>query len=101
MPWFRIGIIVYALLYLVGAYFVLHKHSSSGLVAAYLIINGLLILFGTIFEAGRYKPKLQHDKGKWVMTDERFIDDTTGKHMAVRFNPKTGERDYVEDDQAQ
>jgi len=94
----RIGLIVYGLVYLVGAFFVLHGHKINMFIAAYLIVNGSLILFGAVFEHGRYRPEVKDsDQDGWVVTDERFTDDVTGKMMIVRYNPQTGERDYVED----
>lgn len=57
---------------------------------------GLLILLGTVWERVRYKPLETGRPGAgWVATDERFIDDETGKPVRVWLEPATGERRYV------
>jgi hypothetical protein len=59
-------------------------------------LGGLIILGGTLFEARRYRARVSRTTG-WQDTPEKFVDPTTGKLMRVRFNPQTGERDYVEE----
>ncbi|MBV9992890.1 MAG: hypothetical protein JOZ72_16550 [Alphaproteobacteria bacterium] len=57
---------------------------------------GILLLLGTVWEKVRYKPLETASPGSgWVATDERFIDDETGKPVRVRLEPATGERRYV------
>ena len=62
------------------------------------MIFGALLLLGTVWERLYYKP-LQHNRpgAGWVATDERFVDDATGKPVRVWLEPKSGERAYVED----
>lgn len=57
---------------------------------------GILLLLGTVWEKARYKPLETARPGNgWVATDERFIDDETGKPVRVWLEPATGERRYV------
>lgn len=60
-----------------------------------LAVGGAIILAGTLFEARRYRARVSA-QGGWQDTEERFIDPITGRLMRVRFNPRTGERDYVD-----
>lgn len=54
---------------------------------------GALIVLGLFFD--RYRKRIQ-ESGDWEPTGERFVDPATGKLVEVRYNPKTGERDYRE-----
>ena len=65
------------------------------LVAGYLIINGLVLIAGLAFERHRYTPAVDRTTGDWQPTGERFIDPASGRLLEVRFNARTGERDYV------
>ena len=65
-------------------------------VVIYLAVSGAIIAGGILFERQGYRPNVDRTRGKWQPTGERFIDPTTGRMMEVRFNPQTGERDYVE-----
>ena len=67
------------------------------LLSFYLGGLGAAMVVGVAFEKGRYKPDATSGDIEWQVTNERFFDDTSGKWMRVRFNPKTGERDYVEE----
>jgi hypothetical protein len=61
-------------------------------------IFGALLLLGTVWERLYYKPLERSRPGPgWVATDERFVDDATGKPIRVWLEPKSGERAYVED----
>ncbi len=60
--------------------------------------GGGLILLGTLWERFRYKTVEKGVPGPgWVCTDERFVDDETGKPVSVYLEPTTGERQYVQD----
>jgi hypothetical protein len=60
------------------------------------LIFGSLLLLGTLWERVRYKPVETGRPGSgWVATDERFVDDETGKPVRVWLEPATGERRYV------
>ena len=61
-----------------------------------LAVPGLVLLFGLLVEAWRYKPLTDHQPGPgWIPTDERFIDPESGKLVAVFYKPATGERRYI------
>lgn len=60
-----------------------------------LAVSGAVILAGVLFEARRYQRRTRATSG-WQMTEEKFLDPTTGHLMQVRYNPATGERDYVD-----
>lgn len=64
-------------------------------------LGGLCILLAIVFEARRYRGAAPSSGSEgadaWQKTDERFVDPSTGKRMSVRYNPQTGERDYVEE----
>ena len=58
---------------------------------------GVILLVGTLYERIRYKPVLETRPKSAVRTDERFIDETTGKPVTVYIDPVTGERSYVQE----
>jgi hypothetical protein len=59
---------------------------------------GLVLILGTVFERFRYKPiEAMAPAGNWIRTEERFIDDETGRPVTVYMDPETGERKYVHD----
>ena len=62
----------------------------------YLIGIGLILTLALLFERRRYRPRVNRAAGRWEKTDERFIDPTSGHVIEVRYNPETGERDYVD-----
>ncbi|HET6277043.1 MAG TPA: hypothetical protein VFE16_14030 [Candidatus Cybelea sp.] len=63
-------------------------------LALELGVFGALVLIGTFFE-GRYRGRRATGSG-WQSTSERFVDPTSGKLVEVRYNPRTGERAYVD-----
>lgn len=67
--------------------------ARSGGISFFII--GALLLVGTVFEARRYRPK-PRAMAEWETTGERFVDPTSGKLTEVRYNPQTGEREYVD-----
>lgn len=56
-------------------------------------------LVGIIFERFHYSGNASaaSPRGDWRATNERFLDDETGRPVLVWFNPTTGARKYVED----
>ena len=63
-----------------------------------LIIWGVALVAGTVFERVIYKPNLAQRPGpSYERTTERFIDDQTGQAVTVYIEPATGERAYVRD----
>jgi hypothetical protein len=65
-------------------------------VVIYLAVSGALFTGAILFERRGYRPNVDATRGRWQLTGERFVDPTTGKLMEVRYNPETGERDYIE-----
>ena len=70
---------------------------ASGFPSIPALLLGCVIVITAIAEPvyGRLtgRPPLS---GGWQPTSERFIDPATGKHVEVWFEPKSGERRYVE-----
>ncbi|MHB8178728.1 MAG: hypothetical protein ACYDA5_05480 [Vulcanimicrobiaceae bacterium] len=60
------------------------------------IVGGTVLVAAILFERSRYRPAIDRSAAGWQATGERFIDPTSGKLLEVRYNPQTGERDYVE-----
>ncbi len=68
----------------------------------WLLINGLAMTAGIVWERWRYRAVDTHTPGAgWQRTDERFIDPESGKLTEVWFEPATGERRYVLSDRLQ
>jgi hypothetical protein len=88
-------LIAYGVLCLIVAGILLAVHATIVLVI-YLIVNGLLIVGGILFERRGYRSRVDRTRGKWQPTGERFMDPTTGRVVEVYYNPQTGERDYHE-----
>jgi hypothetical protein len=85
----------FAVLSLAGAAIAL----ALGAVPSALMLGawGVILLVGTLYERIRYKPVLETRPKSAVRTDERFIDETTGKPVTVYIDPVTGERSYVQE----
>lgn len=62
--------------------------------AFYLLISGIILTVGILFERWRYSRSATSPTGNWQTTGERFVDPTRGKLVEVLYNPDTGERDY-------
>jgi len=63
-----------------------------------LLIWGGILLAAVVYERFRYKPLADHRPGPgWERTTERFVDAESGKTVTVYVEPKTGERQYVEE----
>ena len=60
---------------------------------------GAILAGGVLIERWRYQPLADNRPGRdWQATPERFVDPETGRLVTVFFNPATGERRYVADD---
>lgn len=55
-----------------------------------------IFLLGTLYERFHYRGAPEMPGEGWEPTAERFRDDETGALVTVWFNPRTGERRYVE-----
>jgi fatty acid desaturase len=77
------------------------------LLAALAVFGGWpawppLIAFGVVlvcvlFERAQYKAIADQPPPGWEATGERFIDPETGKQVAVYYDPKSGQRQYVKE----
>lgn len=61
-----------------------------------LVALGAVLTLGILFERRGYHPRVDRSSGNWEETGERFVDPVTGNLIEVRYNPDTGERDYVD-----
>lgn len=71
---------------------------SAGAVvqlAVYLLLNGVVVLAAILFERSRYRPTLD-PSARPERTGERFIDPVSKRLMEVRYDPRTGKREYVD-----
>jgi hypothetical protein len=64
-----------------------------------LALWGAILAGGLLVERWRYQLLADNRPGRdWQATAERFVDPETGRLVTVFFNPTTGERRYVADD---
>lgn len=62
-----------------------------------MLAMAALLLLGTIGERFYYRGATASlDTAEWQPTAERFLDEESGRLVTVWFNPRTGERRYVE-----
>ena len=80
----------------VGAY-LLSIHVAL-VLAIYLVVGGAVLAGSIVLERRGYRPRVDRARGHWQRTGERFVDPSSGRLMEVRYNPDTGERDYVDVD---
>src|SRR5690348_9137484 len=64
--------------------------------AIQLFVGGAVLAAGVALERWRYRPQIDRAHGRWQPTGERFVDPVSGHLTEVRFNPETGQRDYVD-----
>lgn len=92
----RIVLIGLAALAVVGAVALLVAGvGTSTTTIIWVIVEAAILLLALLLERGRYRPKAS--PGPWESTAERFQDPTTGRWIRVEYNPRTGERRYVDD----
>ena len=65
-------------------------------LAVELIVGSLVLVAALLFERRGYHPDVDRTRGEWQATGERFVDPTSGHLIEVRFDPTTGQRDYVD-----
>jgi hypothetical protein len=66
-------------------------------MATFCAVWGAILVFGIVYERYAYKTivdKVPAGKG-WTRTDERFVDEKSGRTVTVYIKPFTGERAYV------
>jgi hypothetical protein len=59
-----------------------------------LLLLGAVTVLGVLLEARRYRGGGRSSGGQ--ATSERFVDPTTGRLTEVRYDPTTGDRQYVD-----
>ncbi len=64
-------------------------------VGFWLAIEAAILLLAVLLERGRYRPTTS--SGPWMPSPERFQDPATGRWIRVEYNPRTGERRYIEE----
>ena len=63
-----------------------------------MLIFPAIIVAGIVFERVNYRGNASDKTDpNWRPTNERFLDDATGRPITVWFNAATGERRYVDD----
>jgi hypothetical protein len=90
----RNAIIVVGVLCLLGGGAAILAGAMPGFVA---LAWGIILLLGTLYERVRYKSLLRQGPSGTVRTNERFVDDSTGRTVTVYVDPASGERSYVEE----
>jgi hypothetical protein len=61
------------------------------------LVAAAVLLVGIVFERRRYgASQAKPTGGQWRETPERFVDDASGRPVAVWYNDTTGERRYVD-----
>jgi hypothetical protein len=78
----------------VGAY-LLSIHVAL-VLAIYLLVGGAVLAGSIVLERRGYRPRVDQARGRWQRTGERFVDPSSGRLVEVRYNPDTGEREYVD-----
>lgn len=72
------------------------RHIGTGLPVFPLIVFGLMLVIGVLFERGRYRTSATASDPDEEPTGEVFDDPTTGTRVTVLYNKRTGARRYVE-----
>lgn len=63
-----------------------------------MLLFPAIVVAGIVFERFRYDGNATDAApGDWRVTNERFLDEETGRPVTVWFNSTTGERKYVEE----
>jgi len=83
-----------ALSLVVAAALLLVAHAT--VAGLYIGVEGGVVLLALLFERWRYRPRVDTRNGRWEATGERFVDPSSGRLVEVRYNPDTGQRDYVD-----
>jgi hypothetical protein len=83
-----------AALTLAGAILLVRGVTAPG---AYALGLGGLIVLGTAFERWQYRRHDGWPGADWEPTGERFEDPKTGATVQVFYDPRSGERRYVND----
>jgi hypothetical protein len=63
-----------------------------------LLILGVIAAISAAFEPIYGRALARPVAGDWHPTDEKFVDPESGRLVTVWFDPRTGERRYVDDE---
>jgi hypothetical protein len=74
----------------------LYLHGAGVGALIVMALEGVLIIVGVLFERSRYRPTITSPGDHWQISGEKFKDPTSGKTMQVAYDPKTGQRNYIE-----
>ena len=96
----RLVVLAAGVALLVGAA-VLYAAYGPGIGVIYCGAIGVIIVAGILIERDRYRTGADRGHDRWQSTGERFVDPTSGRLMEVRYDPESGERDYVEVERGQ
>jgi hypothetical protein len=91
----RAAVLLFGIVLLFGGAIAVGNAAIPGWWA--LGLGGLLVV-GVLAERVIYKPLVPRAPPGWQRTGERFIDDATGKVVEVFYDPKSGQRQYVQQD---
>jgi membrane-bound ClpP family serine protease len=85
-------IVIAAVLFATGIWLTLVGITAAGIQC---LVLGAMVIIGSVFER-RYRNNQIPTGADWQASGERFVDPTSGKEVEVLYNPRTGERRYVE-----
>ena len=71
---------------------------SAAIPGWWALALGGVIVVGVLAERVIYKPLASMAPPGWQRTGERFVDDATGKTVEVFYDPRSGQRQYVQQD---
>jgi hypothetical protein len=88
-------IVVSTIVLIIAGALILSGAAPLTVGVGWIMIQVLVVLVAVIAERGRYRPVTTGST--WVRTTERFQDPTSGRWIVVEYDPRTGERRYVEE----
>jgi hypothetical protein len=91
----RVAVLIFGIVLLFGGAFAVGNSLIPGWAS--LVLGGVIVI-GLLAERVIYKPLAQKPPPGWQRTGERFVDDATAKTVEVFYDPKSGQRQYVQHD---
>ncbi len=89
------GCLILGGILLMGGAVVATSYGAPLPMAIWLVIMGLCLTLGVVFERAGDKPPAEKPEPGWIATEERFVDTASGEVVTVFYKPETGERMYV------
>ena len=93
----RAIILIVGLALLVGTW-AAARHGAPAPVLLWMGGVGAILAIGGAFEQVRSGLTNRKPGAGWIETDERFVDQNSGKLVTVFYKPETGERSYYKPD---